>query len=373
MVHTTYDKRIGKEVKKAIRKRLNTGFPATNRYNSDYKPSELLDVAIFSIARDYFVEEGSETLKRIRKKVADADTVFYRIKPATTTQVLTYFETTNQRVLTTAKNLGVFNKPCKCAIDWHDKMVYTKKLRQAVRTKSKNGTDYALRYASIESVESNLRFTFHAIPCTPFTDMCDVVHKLILKTQEYVPNISLLLMDRGFFNARVIDLLNNLNIPFVIPAVKNRKIAALIRTARRTRSTIPNTSDSFYLVDYLLAEQAKTQLVFYFRPSKDPTELDECFVFSTNLSINIGNIKKVAEDYRTRWGIETGYRIKERVVGKTCSRSYVVRLLLLLLSVLLYNLWTLLKILRPDWVSVYKRFTLNKLKDWLRRSIEVVE
>lgn len=35
---------------------------------------------------------------------------------------------------------------------------------------------------------------------------------------------------------------------------------------------------------------------------------------------------------------ETGYRVKEKVRGKTCSRNYSVRLLLQLLSILLYDL-----------------------------------
>ena len=49
----------------------------------------------------------------------------------------------------------------------------------------------------------------------------------------------------------------------------------------------------------------------------------------------------MAESYRKRWRIETGYRVKKKVRGKTCSRSYAVRLFLQLLSMVLYNLWQL--------------------------------
>ncbi|MDI6707882.1 MAG: hypothetical protein QME47_02200, partial [Candidatus Thermoplasmatota archaeon] len=91
------------------------------------------------------------------------------------------------------------------------------------------------------------------------------------------------------------------------------------------------------------------------------------------LKVDIKNVKKLAELYRKRWGIETGYRVKDKVLGKTCSVSYVARLLLMFLSVLLYNFWTLLRILKPPWTKVYKRFTLNKLKKILRECIELVD
>ena len=53
----------------------------------------------------------------------------------------------------------------------------------------------------------------------------------------------------------------------------------------------------------------------------------------------------IAEKYKKRWGIKTSYRVKSELRLKTCSRKYVVRLFMFVLSVLLYNAWVLLNLL----------------------------
>jgi len=130
MLSIAYNKKIGKEVKKAIQKYIYSSFPATERYNADYTRHNLLDVIMYSIANDYFIEEGSELLKMRRKKIADGNTVFYRIKPATVSQVISYSNTINEQILTNAKSLGILNKPCICGLDWHDLELYSKKSRK---------------------------------------------------------------------------------------------------------------------------------------------------------------------------------------------------------------------------------------------------
>ncbi len=50
-------------------------------------------------------------------------------------------------------------------------------------------------------------------------------------------------------------------------------------------------------------------------------------------------IEQMPEEYRSRWGIETGFRVIKGIMGKTCSNSPAVRLLLFYMSVILYNLW----------------------------------
>ncbi|MDI6707734.1 MAG: hypothetical protein QME47_01385, partial [Candidatus Thermoplasmatota archaeon] len=134
MISPTYNKKIGKEVKKAIQSYIYGNFPATENYNAKYTSHELLDVIIYSVANEYFIEEGSELLRRSRKKVADGDTIFYRIKPVTVSQALSYANTINEQILMTAKSLDIFDKPCVCGLDWHNLELYSKKIKEAVRT-----------------------------------------------------------------------------------------------------------------------------------------------------------------------------------------------------------------------------------------------
>lgn len=53
-------------------------------------------------------------------------------------------------------------------------------------------------------------------------------------------------------------------------------------------------------------------------------------------------LKQYAESYNDRWGIETGYRTKDRFLIKTNTPKYSIRVFFFLLSVLLYNIWVLL-------------------------------
>ena len=54
-----------------------------------------------------------------------------------------------------------------------------------------------------------------------------------------------LLMDRGFFNADMLEFLIPRNVPHIIPARRNKKIDALERAVRLKRIPVPKTPDSF--------------------------------------------------------------------------------------------------------------------------------
>jgi IS4 transposase len=54
-------------------------------------------------------------------------------------------------------------------------------------------------------------------------------------------------------------------------------------------------------------------------------------------------LKKIPEEYRKRWNIESGYRLKNAFKIRTCSKSPVVRSLFFLIQCILYNVESLLK------------------------------
>ena len=67
-------------------------------------------------------------------------------------------------------------------------------------------------------------------------------------------------------------------------------------------------------------------------------------------------------------GVETGYRVKEDVRGRTCSRNYVIRLFFQLLSILLYNLWQLCNLIisvKINWNKRVYPVILEEFKDSL--------
>jgi hypothetical protein len=94
----------------------------------------------------------------------------------------------------------------------------------------------------------------------------------------------------------------------------------------------------------------KFNIVAILNPDYDPKAKKdkgnhEYFLFATNLQVNSTSkfIKKIPEEYKKRWNIETGYKIKNVFKIRTCSKSPVVRILFFLIQCLLYNILYLLK------------------------------
>lgn len=63
-------------------------------------------------------------------------------------------------------------------------------------------------------------------------------------------------------------------------------------------------------------------------------------VFATNMAYEeaFRLYAQIPEEYKKRWGIETGFRVQNNVKAKTTSTNYTIRLTYQLLSTILYNI-----------------------------------
>ncbi len=93
---------------------------------------------------------------------------------------------------------------------------------------------------------------------------------------------------------------------------------------------------------------------------------NEYHLFATNLPVNNVSdfVKKIPEEYRKRWNIETGYRVKNAFKIRTCSKSPIARSLFFLIQCLLYNIESLLKLVIE--IDTYK------LKSTISDAIEII-
>ena len=205
------------------------------------------------------------------------------------------------------------------------------------------GTNFGHAYASIECVNTKGRFALAALPLHQFTTKKQILTYLVTEAKVHVV-ISRLFLDREFFDVESLTTLLGLPVHFVIPADHNGKIKELIISTHHQGVKIPGTESYALITPYTMKkgkQQVTVILVVILYPSKKPGETMDEFAYVTNIPVTLENALELAESYRNRWGIETGYRVKEEVRGKTCSRQYPVRLLFQLLSILLYNLWQL--------------------------------
>lgn len=159
-----------------------------------------------------------------------------------------------------------------------------------------------------------------------------------------------MLMDRGFFQAVTVARLYKQHVPFVIRAIRTKQVKRCVQEFKKNHRI-------WYLYKYEFNKTAhgwsdrrgtrvKTTLIVVDSsvvegiPVESYDEDDRYFLFITNLPVvSQETVFQLARDFRKRWCIETGYKTKKQFRGKTCSLSYAVRLFLILLSFVLYNIW----------------------------------
>jgi IS4 transposase len=276
-----------------------------------------------------------------------------------------------------AKHQGVFDKPVWCGLDIHKIPWYGKKKDIFVLGMERvRGTSFGHGYASLECVNPGRRFTLSALPLNQFTTKKKIIGFLVNETREHV-DISRLFLDREFFNIESINMLEEFSTLFVIPVKENKKITSLIKEFKqKCQKSLPPYETYYTLItDYTLKkvkDSTTFTMVIVVEPPEKPGDEWDVFTYATNIPVTQVNAVEIADSYRKRWGIETGFRVKESVRGKTCSPGYAIRLFLQLLSILLYNLWQLCNIMlfiTTCWCKKGYIIILEEFKDIISDSI----
>ena len=138
---------------------------------------------------------------------------------------------------------------------------------------------------------------------------------------------SRVLLDRGFFSVDVIQTLNLHGKAFIMPAIKGPGIKkAIIEHVKEKRPAVSEytmTSREGYTATFTLVILKKTP-----EPDEVKKETDRYIVFATNARARSRQdlISKIPDEYKKRWGIETGYACMERVRPRTSSRNDSIRI-----------------------------------------------
>jgi hypothetical protein len=148
-----------------------------------------------------------------------------------------------------------------------------------------------------------------------------------------------LYIDRGFPGSPVVKVLERLGVNWIAGFQKNDKVKAVIKDAHRNGG---------FVRDYEMGpKNAKVNFNLVLVKSRgyndrDAKVVEKYSAFATNLPVKEEEREQVIENYRKRWSIETGYRVKKEFKIKTSTRVYSMKILFFFLSVVMYNLWVLL-------------------------------
>ena len=242
------------------------------------------------------------------------------------------------------KSFRTFTGPVMAAIDTHDIPRYDGDLDGGFlrRGKPDRGTTKHEVYATLQCVEDGMRAQIACEPFGFFDEKEEVVQELLTKARLEEIELSLLLLDRGFFSCAVIDVLKKNGQTFLMPCILNKgvKKAVLEYAEGKKRGRISR---------YEMGPKERRvsfTLIILPKPGarEDETDISKRYIpFATNMRWKriVWNVKRLPRDYRSRWGIETGYVGVEGFRARTTSRNHLLRLLYFFYSLILYNVWLL--------------------------------
>ena len=166
----------------------------------------------------------------------------------------------------------------------------------------------------------------------------DIVRKLLDDINRNEIKIRLTLLDREFFSAAVIHEIKQNHDVFIMPARKTPGIKkAIIQYVNGNRESI-----SRYTIKSASGHIESFTLVIV--PKNNVTKsnvTDQYVVFATNAPMSkiFWNLHTLPEEYRKRWGIETGYACVGRFRPKTTSRNQSMRFMCFFYPLILFNVW----------------------------------
>ena len=302
--------------------------------NSIYHQNDIFNLILIASVNTTSIENSVIELKNVKNKknIPSADVVFHHLEKQKNREFQYQLEKVVNSSFQMAAKRRLFGKYAALAVDIHEIPYYGEVNNPFVMgCKHKNGTSYCYKYATIDVVEKNQRFTLKAIPITPLSnDNADIVNKLLVHAMKYV-HIKFVLLDRGFFSVDVINVLESLKVKYIMPAIKNDKIKQIIKD---------NLNKMSYFLKYTRIS-GKKKATFNLTVKYDEKD-KEYYTFATNFEIKYkDDIERIAELYRKRWGIETGYRVKKDFLAVTATEFYIIRMLYFMVSVILYNFWLL--------------------------------
>jgi len=286
------------------------------------------------------------------------------------------------RALTVEVPRGLLRRPQQVAIDlvlipYHGLPLDTE--LEIYRSQARSGTSHFHAYATAYVNYRGQRFTL-ALTCVERGEkMPEVLKRLFRRLSLLGVTCRMALLDRGFWSVAVIRYLRRAHKPFLMPVViRGRKadhadgpsgtrVFALRKrsgwgrhTVKAADGTVARVSLGIHCRNYngQWGRRGRQTLVYAF------------------WGIQPSSTRWLRETYRKRFAIETSYRQMHQGRARTCSRSPLLRLLLVGVALVLRNVWVWLHYAalstprRGSRRFNLERLTLRAMLHWLQHQAE---
>lgn len=277
--------------------------------------------------------EASAQLRLLNYRAPDGDTVLHHLSKQDPAALKAQLDETLAASFEQARRERLLMVPVYFAIDFNDEPWHGKRKPFTVRSKHQKGTSNFIRYANGSVARAGRRFIVASEHATRKSSKADLVEALTLRAQKRGVRIKAELLDRAFYVVEVIQRLDALKVKYVMPARETAPVKRLMkRLLREERHVAP------YTVRSPKGSAPTTLFLCYDRKRRKWSP------FITNLPVDEANRNALGEAYRSRWSIETGFRVKKDFRIKSCSSNWSARMAYYLLALVLYNLWVLLNV-----------------------------
>lgn len=301
---------------------LLSALPIRNSPNAQYKKRSVFRPLVRAAVQNTSIENACKWAGSI-----SADTVFYRFGNLSLKGVREWIETALDRLVRRAKKKYRLTNGVTVAIDYTKIPYYgEEETPWTIISRHEKGTNTFLVVINMHIVMKGQRFTIAVLPVSRFDTSANLLERLILIAKRHF-RIKCVLLDRYFESIDCINMLKG-HVRFIMPKKRNIRTVRFMKNMylQRTERTVftirqDNKTASF---DMVILE-TKDDLVGYI----------------TNTS---GTASHIGELYKTRWGIETGYSVKNEFHAVTCSNNFAIRYLMVFVSFIIYDLWALVNV-----------------------------
>ncbi len=238
----------------------------------------------------------------------------------------------------------LYSQPLEVAADLHDEPYYGAYDEQdpdqwVLKGQKQRGTRHCYRCATLFVVRHQVRLTLAVVFVHPDEDLVAILQKLLKIVRARGLHLARLYADKGFCSIAVLQYLRSqpgLSAIIAVPrkgSVEGHGIRSLCRGRRSYRTThCFRGGGAEFTADVAVVRAYKehhgrrtlTWLVYALLRVDDP-------------------LRQIRERYRRRFGIDTSYRLMERVRVRTTCTLPALRFFLMGLALILVNVWVSLQ------------------------------
>jgi putative transposase len=230
--------------------------------------------------------------------------------------------------------------------------------KEIVRGAPKSGTTHFHGYATISIVHDNRRYVVALRFVEYGEEMAAIVRWLIKRLKALKFLIRRVFLDKGFCSKPVFRVLHQHRLSYVVPIPIRGKSGGVRRLfegiSRRTTYTFHSPKYGAYTVQAMVVKR--------YSKGRYGRHSSQWFAYAVaGLPVSISPAQ-VFELYRQRFGIESSYRQMNQVRAHTSTRNPVIRLLLVGLAFVLFNLYITV---RQNLSSALKKLSEPPKRFWL--------